>query len=448
MASSPRLESIAVQLASVWKEQDGEIDDNKIQDYMTELASSCLTVNESRVVVRRAVELWQSTDEVTMSTTTATASKSFSLLDQFSSFSERVFFHQIQDATGEEERLKLLQKVDHIDDVLTDWKEVQTMLQGGLLSDRANYLDLHSKWFHQCQETTEYQSIRFGLCFNILFSLRQHFGRQTTSNATRGVVVFSKEEELTFRLVQTWCSMWNKLIHSGAYLEEEVDTMMLQVLTLMRQMDAKASSAQFVLLPRHWFALCSSDWIQSWLEETPVHRIRSVVQQSGLVCYSELASQQSSSLEVNTNIDTKNLVTEGVLSVPVSTLEAKVQKQTRALVGAVLVHLRVHMFPWKDFWCASTAVSQELVDRKLQKGASSSQHQHQPIECSEAELLDFCNNFCNDDAVESLLWGCAASKRYRHYYECIKNSVLQKENLRIQQLVESIEEMHFPKAGD
>ena len=107
---------------------------------MKELAASSFSTDESKEIVRQAAILYKAVDPPSENNSTTTP-QSMSLWNQFTSFSERVMWSDIQSAKDRVEGLALLQKVDQIDDILTDWKDVRQLLQHSLEQQEQAYLD-------------------------------------------------------------------------------------------------------------------------------------------------------------------------------------------------------------------------------------------------------------------------------------------------------------------
>jgi hypothetical protein len=252
----------------------------------------------------------------------------------------------VQSAKDDAERLAFLQKVDHVDDILSDWKDANQLLQRGLAKCDEAYLDLHKKWFGHCQGTAEYQNIRMDLCSNVLYEARRQFGSSTCISPT-DPTSFSTKEEMLFKLLQTWKCMWIKIITSGGYDEESTDSMMLQVLVLNRNFSVNrdGQEALLALLPAHFLALADTraDWCRCWLEETPVHRILTVLMRSNflpdLFCRCKYEGIVAPSLRAEMlNVHRAHSMDEKLRRI--------LHRQSLAILILLLVHLRVRMFPW------------------------------------------------------------------------------------------------------
>ena len=370
--SESRIGAVALQLARAMELLgDSEPSEDMMRIWMTNLASSSFLPSESKEILCRAAALHRSKIALQPSKD-VTIGQSISLWDQFSSFSERVMWIHVQSAKDDDERLALLQKVDHIDDILSDWKEAQHLLQRGLEQCNESYLDLHSKWFGHCQATAEYQTIRLDLCRNILNEARRQFG-STTSIAPTDPMSFSATDERMFKILQTWKSMWIKIITSGGSDEESADSMMLHALVLMRNL-SNDEEASLTLLPAHLLALMDprADWCRCWLEETPVHRILTVLTRSNLL--SDLLSRCENKGIVAPSLrhDAEASTFNG------STVKAMQQKfgrvlhrQSLAILSSFLVHLRVLMFPWNQIEANGPPMPRSALLQELWQGDNS-----------------------------------------------------------------------------
>ena len=138
LSSESRIEAVALQLTQTMGMFEQEPSEEMIRIWMNELAASSFSTDESKEIVRQAAIFHKAAPSENNSTTTP---QSMSLWNQFTSFSERVMWSDIQSAKDDIERLALLQKVDHIDDILTDWKDVRQLLQHGLEQQEQAYLD-------------------------------------------------------------------------------------------------------------------------------------------------------------------------------------------------------------------------------------------------------------------------------------------------------------------
>jgi hypothetical protein len=340
-----RIHAIALQLAkTVMIDQDphssSSLATNDVEVWMKELTiSSSFTPHESAEIVRQAAEL-ASNQKMEPDTTTAAPvqqQNSVSLWDQFqgSSFSEPVLWSDIQQtASTPEHLLALLQKVDHIDDLLGgDWSDACSILQRGLQQQPsasiAAYLELHRKWFGECQATTEYQAVRFDLCRNVWQAASEGMDQYRATLSS----IQSTDDELVFDMLQAWQFMWVQIItKAGSDSDDRVDEMVAQVFRHISMIPASQSSEAPLTVPwQHqpfaWLALVdpAASWFQCWLDDTPISRTLPVVASSSIVSFLVERSRQGSSGAVSQN---------------------KAHLKSLAMLSALLLQLRVRMFPW------------------------------------------------------------------------------------------------------
>ena len=413
--SEARIGSVAMQLARTMELCDHDpLDEGTIRCWMEDLTASCFTFHESEEIVRQGVNLFKT--KATLQPSTKIATNSISLWDQFSSFSERVMWDDILAAKEGAEQLSLLNKVDHIDDILTDWTEAQQLLQQGLEHDTESFLD--------CQATAEYQKIRIDLCCNILRETCRRFAT-TTYIVLAKSISFSSHEETSFKLLQTWKSMWIKIITSGAYDEDAADRMMLQALMLMRNLNVGCNNrgALLALLPAHFLAIVDirADWLRSWLDETPIHRVLPILTRSNFLPDLLLRCQSKGTVSpsLDAESEVKTVIVDAGDDTTLETLEKILHKQSLSILSSMLLHMRVRMFPWNHLATPVSSLPQHMLlqspmeaDRQLQFPAPVMYKENQIFLVAEALQTSNC---LNDDwlveqsdlAFECLSYGCA-----------------------------------------
>jgi hypothetical protein len=395
-----------------------------IRCWMEDLAASSFTFHESKEIVRQAVILFKDKAMLQPSHKTATNAHSVSLWDQFSSFSERVMWSNIEAAPTGAEQLSLLKKVDHIDDILTDWTDARQLLQQGLEHDTESFLDLHNKWFGHCQATAEYQNIRIDLCSNILREICRRFAN-TTYIILEESISFSSHEQTAFKLLQTWKSMWINIITSGTYDEDGADTMILLALMLMRNLKVGCSNrgALLALLPAHILAIVDTraDWFRSWLEETPIHRVLPILIRSNFLpdLLHRCLNKGCVSPSFDTETEVKTIIVDSGVDVTLGTLQRILHKQSLSILSSTLLHLRVRMFPWNHLATSASSLPQHMLLQSDIEADSQSQFlapvlytKKQIVLVAEALQMSSCFNDewlveQSDLAFECLSYGCA-----------------------------------------
>lgn len=173
---------------------------------------------------------------------------SFSIFDQLNSGSlldSMITWDRIEAAGAESsssskeemiptsEQLKLLQKIEHLDDIMIDWENVNDLLLRGLLllltaagngttTDTRNcsggeYLDLHNKWFEKTRNSTsDHQFIQIDLCQNIVSVLLKMQQQQKQLNQKE-----EEEEDWTYRLCKSFRSMWMDWMLRGLFIDDD-----------------------------------------------------------------------------------------------------------------------------------------------------------------------------------------------------------------------------------
>lgn len=328
-------------------------DESLVKRWLGELAQATASDDSNMTateIMRLAVEQWKTSEPCVTKEATKDAVTSFSLLDQFSSMPKRVFFDDIEAASTPAEQLALLQQVDHVDDVASDWKKVLEILFVGLTEGNSinEYIQLHCKWFAQCASCAEYTSLQFGLCSNLVKALRHVFGSHVFVSESTGLE-FTDQQQLVFEMIQQWHAMW--LSSMKNFRMDDCNQMMLEVMQLMRNL-APASPASFVLLPAHLFALVDpyADWFALWMEHAvlPGDAVESLLS-SGLFhdLLQRCLLQGHVAWETQPDVGKSNVVMiqEGQ-DVQVLQLERALWEQSLCMLRSILVSARVAIFPW------------------------------------------------------------------------------------------------------
>ena len=195
-------------------------------------------------------------------------SKSFSLFDQLQGgFTMPVTLEDIEEAESGQQRLVVFQKIKYLEDLFMDWNKICPLLRNDLsesfLADPSlclKLIDLHRKWFDQGRSSSEYTSLLFGLCENMLFiltkivSLEEKVPIEDASHAQQKTIVVS--------LVQNWRDMWLDLMQRDQYSEDLAH----QMETLIFELFWGSRSCQATLLAKRVLASIdpSARWFQSW----------------------------------------------------------------------------------------------------------------------------------------------------------------------------------------
>jgi hypothetical protein len=226
-----------------------------------------------------------------MPTVTKPASQPSSSIFSWASMPPVITWEDVQEAENGMDRLKVLQKIQYMDDVLADWPDFQACLWEGLKTTAVDkkgeqaqdaatsslvleYLKLYQSWWKlTCAGPPEYQTIQDGLLDNIHRCL---------------LTCQSIEAELLRELLHTW-SMWlpsvcekkrpELLLNTppahvlSSSQERQVTDNVLQVWTLILQRPEWLSTVVAVDPTAHaWRAVCdaySSQALQKVLQGKP-----------------------------------------------------------------------------------------------------------------------------------------------------------------------------------
>lgn len=171
----------------------------------------------------------------------ATAVKSFSLLDQFNSggfgLPIMISLEELLETPTVPERLEKLQQIQYLEDALPDWKGIQKMLLSGLeycctsenqkndddsttgshIVVRKGYLKLHRKWFHEGRSSSEYLGVQYELCCN----LSQCITELVASSSSSASLLLDKRNDNNnqwmFDLIQNWHDMFLDMMLRDQY---------------------------------------------------------------------------------------------------------------------------------------------------------------------------------------------------------------------------------------
>jgi hypothetical protein len=393
-ASQTRLRSIAIQLFRVIDGYGGKgVSEDKILSFKENLLEASFTCEETNEIIALAHEMSSMDSPPEENNPKVSSGQNFqSLWSSFTPLSDRVMWFHIEEANDETERMTLIQKVDHIDDILSDWKDANDILRQGLKNNTEKFLDLHLKWFGHCQATAEYQSIRFDLCQNILLEIRRFFGTKSFIMSENSCMIVT-ELKIIFKLFEAWRYMWIQIITSGAYRESDADSLMLYALVMMRNLRVscdKAESKQ-VILPVHIVALVDpcADWCRCWFDETPIHRIVNVVTESCLL--PDLWNRCSSHGQIDASFEEEKVGDTIILppgnDICIHDFTSLVFQHSISMLTSLLLHLRVHMFPWDQLNVTSIPLAQSSLLYDLQERHDIDNHFPNPLPSSGSSIL-------------------------------------------------------------
>jgi hypothetical protein len=197
---------------------------------------------ELELAISIALERWRSTI-YTHTIANQSNGTSFSLFDQLQGgFEFPVTIEEILEASPRE-IISVLERVDHVDDILMDWQQLRPVLNQGLQTNQwRGYLHLHRKWFNQGRSSTEYLSLQYYICQNCLKAVEMF--------VVSDLIVDGK----LLQMIQTWHDMWLDLMQQDRYSQDGAGDMELRFLLLLRNL-VHPQQEGLSVLPAHLFAL-------------------------------------------------------------------------------------------------------------------------------------------------------------------------------------------------
>ena len=363
----------------------------------------------------------------TTATTNNTGLASFSLLDQLNGggFSLPMSIDEIKEAPSEKERLRLLQKISYIDDILPDFSDYQSLLKSSLESTicteatKIEYIAIHRKFYDLCRTSSfEYDSIAYHLCQNLLDATLSSLA---TNKPNSGL-----DTDFFVALIQNWRDMFLDLLIRDRYMQYEArETTFLLLLRNMdipsRQRDDDGFSHNFSFAPVHVLAVVDplAKWFEAWVRHiTPRHLVY-LLEKTSIV--PDLLGR-AQKLFTNDTPTEKDFETNQYPVVRTSQLQAV------AILSHILCKTRVTLFPWKQSQNNPTLTSLGLQDVQTKVSSSSTNGDDDeddftvvtatPDTTTLKSMLHFfleCINLKDEmddwtliclNAIETLLWGC------------------------------------------
>ena len=299
-------------------------------------AGKPLEYTELELAIPIAVERWRSTtyNHTAVNQSNAT---SFSLFDQLQGgFEPPVTVEEIFGASPGE-RISVLERVDHVDDILMDWQQLRPVLNQGLQTNQwRGYLHLHRKWFDQGRSSTEYLSLQYCICQDCLKAVEML--------VVSGLIVDDK----LLQLIQTWHDMWLDLMQQDRYSQDGGEDMEPRFLLLLRNLVHPQQEALSVL-PAHLFALIDPQALgfTCWINHVTPQRIVELVLNSQLL--PDIVGRCGS-------------ITRNPRRSPA--LDTALRLYSVAMLRALLVKTRGGSFPWRVI----NQSSSPLCTSRLEKG--------------------------------------------------------------------------------
>ena len=439
-------------------------EDDQIKRWLRELAEAVKATSSDsnsersddilNEIVRLAVEKWKRRDPDDTEVPTRSVATSFSLLDQLSAMPRRIFYNDIEAASSPGERLQLLQQVDHVDDVASDWTNVMELLFSGLKQgDYTNeYLELHRKWFEQCTSSAEHTSLQYGLCTNVVKAMRQHFGNCVHVAHTDGLA-FDNSQEHAFVMIQLWHSMWMSAVKHVR--PDDACEMAFLVMGLMRNL-AYSMPARFVLLPAHLVALVDpyAHWFAQWIRHdvSPANAVTDLLS-TGLLYDLMQRCRARGHIEWNQppngdpDSDTDVINIQKGEHIHIAQWERALFVHSLCMVRSILVSTRVGLFPWNEL---RNDMPAEVPHTSLMETQSPREDSYQPRVPSIHELWSVTDPFVEMmqvtstdtklasiciEAIETILWGLQDDTIFREFLWMLLDRLMGRLDLREQGIV-------------
>jgi hypothetical protein len=180
-------------------------------------------------------------------------------------FGPPVSLEEIQDAQSAEERLLIYKKIEYLEDLLLDWNEISPLMKQDLVASSTDHvmeiIKLHRKWFDQGRSSSEYTSLLYSLCQNLIETLVTEVIR--SENKPIGETDQSKRT-LLIALVQNWRDTWLDLMIRDQYSEALAQEMEVCMLILFLR-DAPTEVCGFIQEILALLDPCAR-WFHSWTD--------------------------------------------------------------------------------------------------------------------------------------------------------------------------------------
>jgi hypothetical protein len=408
-------------------------DDRLVKRWLQELAQVTDAPGE---VVRHAMQKWKARDPERLITRAPAAS--FSLLDQLSAMPKRIFYDEIEAAPSPMERLQLLQQVDHVDDVASDWDKVLKMLFVGLTEDDycSDYVELHRKWFDHCSSSAEYTSLQFGVCSNVAKALRHYYARHVHVSDTTGLE-FSNRQQQNFAMVQLWYTMWI----SAHFSFDDTHRMAFDMMGLMRHLGSPSTARRFVLVPAHLLSLVDpyADWFAHWMRQdvSPGDALNDLLSTGLLHDVWQCCREQGRVdwKEYPNNVETI-VIPEGN-HVQVSQLKHVLWVHSLCILRSVLVTTRVVLFPWAELCKEGPHTALLETDTPQEEHYQPTVCPNPPVEevrCVMTSFVTMLQSTTSDtkvatvccEAIETILWGLQDDKTFCDILQTVLDQLRQR----------------------
>lgn len=348
-------------------------DEDQIKDLVGQL--SCPDdIEDFKVAFPTAVQQWKSSSipnltvdgaNSTGATPESFAKTSFSLFDQLQGgFAPPFTVEDIEETESAEERLRLLEKVTFLDDLVMDWGVIGPMLKQDLLSSSsATILDitaLYRKWYDQGRSSNEYEPLLYSLCQTLLETLVDMMSDPTCDFTDDD---HDDRSRLVVSLVQTWRDMFLDLMQRDQYCEDLVEEMEVCMLVLFLRSVAcrnHSTSTTTSSIAQEDLAMIDTEsrWFQSWIDHiSSTERLTQILYTTTYVLPDLWRRTQA--FPTTTSPSTFAL-----------------ELQAISILAATLSRTRVSQFPWGSLTNASTVTSININDLRNWKKFVDEQQPH------------------------------------------------------------------------
>lgn len=288
-------------------------------------------------------------------TSSNTGSSSFSWFDQLQFSTPRVMIEDIESATTLQDQLKLLRKVEYVEDVCMDWNVILPILQRGLQQQlqeqdqgddvtQNQILELIRTWYRQCRSSPDMVTLQYDLCTTVMETIL----RSPTHNYPS--------------LLQLWHDMWIDIMTLFYDTFQPNLERMEWIALLWLRLEAVDEPDASSLLS----ALASLDptakWCSCWMMQytTCPSRLLTLLRQSDILPF--LFGHLDPNRPASTNTDT-------------------VRIHCFAIVCSALRTTRAALFPW-DLLNVHSNVSKQMscadvfaeVEKKIEQHSHHSNH--------------------------------------------------------------------------
>jgi hypothetical protein len=415
----------------------------------------------AQLVMKEGIHRWQSNQSIfasagaTKKAGSNSKSMTFSFLDQWNAagtggglslLDSIITWDRIQQQTDQDSQLKLLLKVQHMDDIHPDWDKVCPLLLQGLQqqissttttattsdnsdandvvvvddpSSAGDFIKLHETLFDQSRSSPEYTTAQIQLCQNIVTVLRESLALVSTASASTNTSIRSPTaQRLLRRLVRAFWDMWMDWMvcrgggpNSNVNLVESIGRDVWSCYSNDNSDSDKIEGTfpsvlmQVVMKEQDPYA----QWFTSWVAHLPPPKVVSLVESSPQLVGSMVLACESTATGYNGGDSNDNDHDN----------HDELCRHSLVLLASILRQTRVSLFPWHiiilndNGALALASVSRlfalfhDAMERELRlrttihtSASSTAKRERAP----DLPRIQVCA-----DAMETLLWGCAKS---------------------------------------